>query len=138
MQYKWVECIVQIDNKEQESANDSWCWCCCYLPTPMSLSSGKSPIFLLVIHQPAHPDWVCPQIHKSCDNGVRMWVQLKRLCMSCVCALQMGHSVCVSLLWGCVIYLFWVGQGCDEWSISSIDVCFRRMLIFMLVLFTVW
>ena len=60
---------------------------------------------------------------------VRMWMQLK-LCVLCVCVcvwggggvLQRGHSGV-----GCdlastlskydlesVIYLFWVGQGCDE------------------------
>ena len=32
-------------------------------------------------------------VHKSMgDNVVRMWVQLKRLCVSCVRVLQRGHS----------------------------------------------
>ena len=32
-------------------------------------------------------------VHKSRgDNVVRMWVQLKRLCVSCVWMLQRGHS----------------------------------------------
>ena len=32
-------------------------------------------------------------VHKSRgDNVVRMWVQLKRLCVSCVWMLQWGHS----------------------------------------------
>ena len=29
--------------------------CCCCLPTPMTLASGGSPMFPLVIHQPASP-----------------------------------------------------------------------------------
>ena len=44
--------------------------CCCCLPTPMTLASGRSPMFQLVVHQPASPSiWpavqslgVCPQI----------------------------------------------------------------------------
>ena len=44
---------------------------CCCLPTPMTLASGGSPMFPLVVHQPASPSiWpavqpsggVCPQI----------------------------------------------------------------------------
>ena len=62
---------------------------CCCLPTPMTLPSGGSPIFLLVVHQPASfsnhlaSSAVTPagSVHKSRgDNVVRMWVQLKR-CM---------------------------------------------------------
>ena len=32
---------------------DISCWCC--LPTPITLASGGSPIFSLVVHQPASP-----------------------------------------------------------------------------------
>ena len=56
---------------------------CCYLPTPMTFASGGSPMFPLVVHQPASPSnsAVTPagSVHKSRgDNVVRMWVQLKR------------------------------------------------------------
>ena len=59
---------------------------CCCLPTPMALASGGSPMFPLVVHQPASPSiWPAVQslpagsVHKSRgDNVVRMWVQLKR------------------------------------------------------------
>ena len=58
---------------------------CCCLPTPMTLASGGSPMFPLVVHQPASPSiWPAVQslrrgVHKSRgDNVVRMWMQLKR------------------------------------------------------------
>ena len=56
---------------------------CCCLPTPMTLASGGSPMFPLVVHQPVHlaSSAVTPagSVHKSRgDNVVRMWVQLKR------------------------------------------------------------
>ena len=58
---------------------------CCCLPTPMALASGGSPMFPLVVHQPASPSiWPAVQslrrgLHKSRgDNVVRMWVQLER------------------------------------------------------------
>ena len=52
----------------------------------MTLASGGSPMFSLVVHQPASPSnlgssAVTPagSVHKSRgDNVVRMWVQLKR------------------------------------------------------------
>ena len=55
----------------------------CCLPTPMTLASGGSLMFPLVVHQPASPSiWPAVQSlrrHKSRgDNVVRMWVQLKR------------------------------------------------------------
>ena len=57
--------------------------CCCCLPTPMTLASEGSPMFPLVVHQPAYlaSSAVTPagSVHKSRgDNVVRMWVQLKR------------------------------------------------------------
>ena len=58
-------------------------YACCCLPTPMTLASGGSPMFPLVVHQPAYlaSSAVTPagSVHKSRgDNVVRMWVQLKR------------------------------------------------------------
>ena len=55
----------------------------CCLPTPMTLASGGSPMFPLVVHQPAYlsSSAVTPagSVHKSRgDNVVRMWVQFKR------------------------------------------------------------
>ena len=53
--------------------------------------------------------------HKSRgDNVVSMWVQVKRLCVSCVGVLQREHSgdgcdlrrLCVNMIWGRVLYLF--------------------------------
>ena len=29
--------------------------CCCCLPTPLTLACGGSPIFSIVVHQPAYP-----------------------------------------------------------------------------------
>ena len=55
---------------------------CCCLPTPMTLASGGSPMFLLVIHQPASPSiWPAVQSLRwglSTNPGATMWVQLKR------------------------------------------------------------
>ena len=59
--------------------------CCCCLPTPMTLASGGSPMFPLVVHEPIlrpsgqqcspHPAGF---VNKSRgDNVVPMWVQLK-------------------------------------------------------------
>ena len=52
-----------------------------------------------MVHQPASPSiWQAVQslqgsVHKSMgDNVVRMWEQLKRLCVLCVWMLQRGHS----------------------------------------------
>ena len=36
--------------------------CCCCLPTPMALASGGSPMFPLVVHQPASPS-IWPAVH---------------------------------------------------------------------------
>ena len=52
----------------------------------MTLASGGSPMFPLVVHQPAYlaSSAVTPagSVHKSrSDNVVRMWVQLKRWCV---------------------------------------------------------
>ena len=79
--------------------------CICWLPTPMTLAGGDSPIFPLVVHQPASPSiWLAVQslrrdlsTNPGGDNVMRMWVQLNRWCVSCVWVLQRGHS----------------GDGCD-------------------------
>ena len=57
--------------------------CCCCLPTPMALASGGSPMFPLVVHQPASlassAVTSAGSVQKSRgDHVVRMWVQLKR------------------------------------------------------------
>ena len=54
--------------------------CCCCLPTPMTLASGGSPMFPLVVHQPASPSiWPAVQslrrglsTNPGVDNVVRM------------------------------------------------------------------
>ena len=67
------------------------------LPTPLTLVCGGSPIIPLLVHQPAYltSSSITPagSVHKSMgDSVVRMWVQLKRWCVSCVWVLQKGHS----------------------------------------------
>ena len=63
----------------------------------MTLTSGGSPMFPLVVHQPASPSiWPAVQslrrgLYRG-DNVVRMWEQLKRRCVSCVWMLQRWHS----------------------------------------------
>ena len=50
---------------------------CCCLPTPMTLASGGSPMFPLVVHQPASPSiWPAVQSLRrdlSTNPGVTMW-----------------------------------------------------------------
>ena len=50
---------------------------CCGLPTPMTLASGGSPMFPLVVHQPASPSiWPAVQSHRrglSTNPGVTLW-----------------------------------------------------------------
>ena len=51
--------------------------CCCCLPTPMTLASGGSPMFPLVVHQPASPSiWPAMQSLRrglSTNPGATMW-----------------------------------------------------------------
>ena len=66
---------------------------CCCLPTPMTLASGGSPMFPLVVHQPASPSiWPAVQslrrglsTNPGASNVVRMWVQLNEEMMCVVC-----------------------------------------------------
>ena len=54
----------------------SFIWCCC-LPTPMTLASGGSPMFPLVVHQPASLSiWPAVQSLRrglSTNPGATMW-----------------------------------------------------------------
>ena len=58
------------------NAHHPYCWCCC-LPTPMTLVSGESLMFPLVVHQPASPSiWSAVQSLRrglSTNPGVTMW-----------------------------------------------------------------
>ena len=50
---------------------------CCCLPTPMTLDSGGSPMFPLVVHQPGSP-YIWPAVQSlrrglSTNPGVTMW-----------------------------------------------------------------
>ena len=64
----------------------------CCLPTPMALASGGSPMFPLVVHQPASPFiWpavqslggVCPQIQgRQC--GAYVGAVEEMMCVVCV------------------------------------------------------
>ena len=51
--------------------------CCCCLPTPMTLAIGGSPLFPLLVHQPASPSiWPAVQSLRrglSTNPGVTMW-----------------------------------------------------------------
>ena len=64
-------------------------YCCCCLPTPMTLASGGSPIFPLVVHQPVSPSiWPAVQSLRrglSTNPGVTMW---------CVCGCSGRDDVC--------------------------------------------
>ena len=64
----------------------------CCLPTPMNLASGGSPIFPLVVNQPAlrpsgqqctHSGWVRPQI-QGWQCGVYVGAVEEMMCVVCV------------------------------------------------------
>ena len=79
-----------------------WCCCCC-LPTPMTLASGGSPMFPLVVHQPASPS-IWPAVQSlgrgmSTNPGVTMW---------CVCGCSWRDDVCRV----CECYRGHSGAGC--------------------------
>ena len=63
-------------NLLRELMNVSHSRCCC-LPTPMALASGGSPMFPLVVHQPASPSiWPAVQSLRrglSTNPGATMW-----------------------------------------------------------------
>ena len=79
--------------------------CCCCLPTPLTHICGGSPIIPLFgppaslsLHLASSSITPAGSVHKSMgDSVMRIWVQLKRWCVSCVWVLQRGHS----------------GDGCD-------------------------
>ena len=137
----------------------------CCLPTPMTFASGGSPMFPLVVHQPASPStWPAVQSLRRglfTNPGVTMWCVCgcswrDHVCRVCGC--YRGGIVvmdvfwcrlCVSMIWGREICLFWAGQGCDEWGgvmiytdiyryIYIYNVCIWRMFVFMSVVVTVW
>ena len=67
-------------NNSGEGSNDptrGGTVCCCCLPTPMTLASGGSPMFPLVVHQPASPSiWPAVQSLRrglSTNPGATMW-----------------------------------------------------------------
>ena len=67
---------------------------CCCLPTPFTLVCGggesDQPAFMNFSSLSITP---AGSVHKPRgDSVVRMWVQLKRWCVSCVWVLQMGNS----------------------------------------------
>ena len=57
--------------------------CCCCLPTPMTLASGGSPMFPLVVHQPASPS-ICPTV-QSPRRGMSINPGVTMLCV-CGCS----------------------------------------------------
>ena len=77
--YKCGKLIGNAGNNVQHQANRIQCFMisCCCLPTPMTLASGGSPMFSLVVHQPASPSiWPAVQSLRrglSTNPGARMW-----------------------------------------------------------------
>ena len=68
-----VQKTISLPFKECVSAT----CCCCYLPTPMTRASGGSPMFPLVVYQPASPS-IRPAVQSlrrglSTNPGVTMW-----------------------------------------------------------------
>ena len=54
---------------------------------------ARGPPASLSVHLDSSAVTPAGSVHKSrADNVVRMWMQLKRWCVSCVWILQRGHS----------------------------------------------
>ena len=68
--------VYTLLTKRQCDEFENKCCCCC-LPTPMALASGGSPMFPLVVHQPASPSiWPAVQSLRrglSTNPGATMW-----------------------------------------------------------------
>ena len=113
------------------SAVDLTRFCCC-LPTSMTLASGGNPMFPFVVHQPASLSiWPAVQSLRrglSTNPGATMWCVCgcswrDDVCRVCGCYRGgivvmdvFWRRLCVSMIWGREICLFWAGQGCDEWG----------------------
>ena len=69
-------CCMDVFNIFMLCIEEGYCYCCC-LPTPMTLASGGSPMFPLVVHQPASPSiWPAVQSLRrglSTNPGATMW-----------------------------------------------------------------
>ena len=91
------------------------CYCC--IPTPMTLANGGSPMFPLVVNQPASPSIWRGSVHKSRGD---MWCVCgcswrDDVCHVCECYRGdivvidvIWRRLCVNMTWGTVLYLFWV------------------------------
>ena len=77
--------------------------CCCRLPTPMTLESGLlacGPPASLSVHLASSAVTPAGSVHKyTSDNVVRMWLQLKRRCVFCVCECYKGGIVVMDVSW---------------------------------------
>ena len=105
-------------------------------PHPWPLLVGGSPMFPLVVHQPASPS-IWPAV-QSLRRGLSTnpWVTMWCVCgcswrddVCRVCGCYRGGIVvmdvfwrrlCVRMIWGREICFFCVGQGCDEWGGKSL------------------
>ena len=90
---------------------------CCCLPTPMTHASGGVRCSRLwSTSQCSHSDRVCPQI-QGWQCGCSWRDDVCRVCESYRGGIVVKDMMwCVNTIWGRVIYLFWVGYGCDEWG----------------------
>ena len=105
---------------------------CSSLPTPLTLASGGSQIFPLEIHQRAYPSiWpAVPSLQRglSTNPGVTMWCVCGCSWRDDVCRVGgyyrggivvmdvIWRRICVCMILGRIMPLFWVEQGCDEWA----------------------
>ena len=148
---------------------------CCCLPTPMTLASGGEsdlpacgPPASFPVHLASSAVTPAESVHKSRgDTVVRMWVQLKRWCVSCAWVLQRGHSgdgcdLASTLFKFDLFVLSWArvrrvrrGSICSELimcggvrrillfplvarCLETIDICIWCMFVFRSVVMNVW
>ena len=70
-----AEILAMMEERDDQRKQDPACCCC--LPTPMTLASGGSPMFPIVVYQPASPS-IWPAVQslrrgRSTNPGVTMW-----------------------------------------------------------------
>ena len=100
------------------------------LPWPLLVGGVRCPRLWSTSQLPrpsgqqcSHSCGVCPQIQgRQCSAYVGAVEEM--MCVVCVDGYIGGivvmdvfwRRLCVSMIWGREICLFWAGQGCDEWG----------------------
>ena len=100
---------------------------CCCLPTPMTLASGGESdvptcglLASFSVQSLRRGLYTNPGVTGWCVCGCSWRDDVCHVCgcyRGCIVVMDVfWRQLCVSMIWGREICLFWVGQGCDEWG----------------------